>query len=222
MTLESKVWETLKAEYLSKVKKALSLVKYPHMSEVIEDVQSHMDQRFSELKSDEQTNKNIENIIAEMGPASDYAELLAPNTAQLNRKNRQNFLLLVSLAVVIIAGVVLLPMVLPMVLPKTAGYIVKFEPVDGFQPRAAKELLEAFNNEVKFRVTTHHFRTEVQKNKLIGYICTDTKVDKRAIATILSDSKQLKLISIKPVTSKGLEKHYTRGQPSLQKADAEE
>ncbi len=218
MTLESKVWETIKAEYLSKVKKALSLVKYPHMSEVIEDVQSHMDQRFSELKSDEQTNKNIENIIAEMGPASDYAELLAPNTAQLNRKNRQKFLLLVSLAVVIIAGVVLLPMVLP----KTAGYIVKFEPVDGFQPRAAKELLEAFNNEVKFRVTTHHFRTEVQKNKLIGYICTDTKVDKRAIATILSDSKQLKLISIKPVTSKGLEKHYTRGQPSLQKADAEE
>ena len=159
MTSESKVWETLKAEYLSKVKKALSLVKYPHMSEVIEDVQSHMDQRFSELKSNEQTNKNIKNIIAEMGPASDYAELLAPNTAQLNRKNRQKFLLLVSLAVVIIAGVVLLPMVLP----KTAGYIVKFEPVDGFQPRAAKELLEAFNNEVKFRVTTHHFRTEVQK-----------------------------------------------------------
>jgi polyphosphate kinase len=89
-----------------------------------------------------------------------------------------------------------------------------------FQPQTAKELLEAFNNEVKFRITTHHFRTEVQDNRLIGYICTNTKADKGAIATILGDSKQLKLISIEPVTSKELEKHYTRGQPSLKNNNA--
>ena len=143
MTSESKDWETLKTEYLNKVEKALSSVKHPHMAEVIEDVQSHLEQRFAALEPDEQTRKNLEGIIAEMGPAAEYAELLSPNTIQTNRKNRQKFLLLFSLAVVIIGGLVLLPMVLP----KTAGYIVKFEPAFGFEPQTAKELLGAFNNE---------------------------------------------------------------------------
>ena len=218
MTSESNAWETLKAKYLNKVEKALSSVKHPHLAEVLEDVQSHLDLRFAALEPDEQTRKNLEGIISEMGPAAEYAELLVPNTAQPNWKNWQKSLLLTSLAVVIIAVAVLLPMVLP----KTAGYIIKIESVVGFQPQTAKELLGAFNNEVKFRVTTHHFRTEVQDNRLIGYICTNTKADKGAIATILSDSKQLKLISIEPVTSKELEKHYTRGQPSLKNNNAKE
>ena len=211
MTSENKAWETLKGQYLSKVEKALSSVKHPHLTEVLEDVQSHLEQRFAALEPDEQTRKNFEDIIAEMGPAAEYTELLTSNAVPSAQKTRRKYLLLVSLAVVIIAGVVLLPMVLP----KMAGYIVKFEPVAPFQPQTTEELLEAFNNEVKFRVTTHHFRTEVKEKRLIGYICTNTKADKEAIATILSDSKQLTLISIEPVTLKGLERYYRIGQPSL-------
>lgn len=218
MTSESKVWETLKAQYLNKVEKALSSVKHPHVAEVLEDVQSHLEQRFAALEPGKQTRKNLESIISEMGPAAEYAEFLTSNAVPSNQKTRRKYLLPISLAVVIIAIAVLLPMVLP----KTAGYIVKFKPVVPFQPQTAKELLGAFNNEIKFRVTTHHFRTEVQENRLIGYICTNTKADKGAIATILSDSKQLKLISIEPVTSKELERHYTRGQPSLKNNNAKE
>ena len=218
MTSENKAWETLKGQYLSKVEKALSSVKHPHLTEVLEDVQSHLEQRFAALEPDEQTRKNFEDIIAEMGPAAEYTELLTSNAVPSAQKTRRKYLLLVSLAVVIIAGVVLLPMVLP----KMAGYIVKFEPVAPFQPQTTEELLEAFNNEVKFRVTTHHFRTEVQENRLIGYICINTKADKGAIATILSDSKQLKLISIEPVILKELEKHYTRDQLSLKNDNATE
>ena len=119
-------------------------------------------------------------------------------------------MLLAGLAIVIIAVVVV-----PRLLSPTVGYIVEFEPVGSFRPQTAIELLKAFNDEVKFRVTTHHFRTEVRENILIGYICTDTKADKGAIASILRHSERLKLISIKAAGSKDLEKHYLRAQPSL-------
>lgn len=76
MTAESKIWENLKAEYLIKVEKALSSVKHPHTAGVLEDVQSHLDQRFSELEPDQQTSENFKAIISQMGPASEYAQLL--------------------------------------------------------------------------------------------------------------------------------------------------
>jgi len=216
MTLENKAWEKLKSEYLNKVEKALSSVRHPNMTEVLEDLQSHLEQRFDLLKPDEQNRANMEKIIAEMGPASEYAELLSTDSVPSARKVRPKHLLCISIAVVIIAAVVLLPMTLF----RQAGYIVKFAPVSPFQPQTAKELLEAFNNEVKFCVTTHHFKTEVQDNSLVGYICTNTKADKVAIATILGGSSKLKLISIKAASSKNLEKHYVRGQPCLQNATA--
>jgi len=211
MTSEDKMWENLKAEYLRRVEKALSSVRHPHVEEVLGDVRSHLEQRFAGLKADQRTRKDLEGIIAEMGPASEYAELLSSDTVPPAQRTWRKYLIPSGLIIVIIAGVVLVPMVLS----PTAGYIVKFEPVAPFQPQTAKELLKAFNDEVKFRVTTHHFRTEVKRNMLTGYICTNTKADKGAIATILSDSKKLKLISIRPASSKDLEKHYVRGQLSL-------
>lgn len=80
MTSESRKWESLKAEYLRKVEKALSLVKHPRGREVLEDVRSHLDRRFAELEPEERTWERFQTIIAEMGPASDYAELLGSGT----------------------------------------------------------------------------------------------------------------------------------------------
>lgn len=79
MTSESKTWDSLKAKYLSQVSKALSSVKHPRSKDILDDVRSHLQQRFAELKPDEQTRENLQTIIAEMGPASDYAELLDPD-----------------------------------------------------------------------------------------------------------------------------------------------
>jgi hypothetical protein len=81
MTSESKKWDRLKADYLRKVKEALSSVKHPRREEVLEDVRLHLERRFAELEPEEQTRKNLQDIITHMGPAADYAELLDAHSA---------------------------------------------------------------------------------------------------------------------------------------------
>ncbi len=112
MTSQNKAWQDLEAAYLGKVEKALSSVKHPHIAEVLEDVRSHLDQRFTALGLDEQTRENFQAIIAQMGPASDYAELLSRDTVASSPRAWRKYMLLAGLAIVIIAGAVLLPMLL--------------------------------------------------------------------------------------------------------------
>ena len=51
----NKTWDSVKAEYLRQVEKALSSVKHPRSKEVVEDVGSHLDRRFAELEPQQQT-----------------------------------------------------------------------------------------------------------------------------------------------------------------------
>ena len=76
MNSESKIWENLKADYLSQIEKVLASVDNPRTKEILEDVGAHLDRRFGELSLLQQTKENYQKIIFEMGPASDYAELL--------------------------------------------------------------------------------------------------------------------------------------------------
>jgi len=110
MTSESKKWDSLKAEYLRKVEKALSSIKHPRSKEVLEDVCSHLDRRFAELEPQQQTWENFQAIITEMGPASDYAELLEPAAGQQRRSVPLKYLLWIGLAAVVIIAAILLPM----------------------------------------------------------------------------------------------------------------
>ncbi len=73
-------WDSVKAGYLREVERALASAGHQEKKQVLEDVKSHLDQRFSELGPDEQAWENFQAIITEMGPATDYAELLAPET----------------------------------------------------------------------------------------------------------------------------------------------
>ena len=86
MTSENKAWKDIRTEYLDKVEKALSSVKHPHIVEVLEDVRSHLDQRFAALGPEEQTREHFQAIIRQMGPASDYAELLSQDTVAPPRR----------------------------------------------------------------------------------------------------------------------------------------
>jgi len=109
MTSENKTWESSKAEYLRQVEKALSSVKHPSKKEVLEDVCSHLDRRFAELKSDEQSWENFQAIITEMGPASDYAELLESDATTPAGGTWQKYVWWVTLtASVIVIAIVLL------------------------------------------------------------------------------------------------------------------
>jgi len=108
MTSENKEWDSLKAEYLRQVEKALSSVKHPRRKEVLDDVRSHLDRRFAELEPDQQTWENFQTIITEMGPASDYAELLDQNDDQPSPGVWRKYLLFVSLAAVVTLVAILL------------------------------------------------------------------------------------------------------------------
>lgn len=113
MTSSNKIWDNLKADYLRQVEKALSSVKHPRGKEVLEDVSSHLDRRFAELGAQQQTWENFQSIITEMGPASDYAELLEPHAAHPYRSTRDKYMLLAGLVTVVIIGTaVLLPIVM--------------------------------------------------------------------------------------------------------------
>lgn len=81
-------WDNIKENYLYQVEKCLMKVKHPAKRQVLEDVSSHMDQKYTELSDIDRTWESYQQIITEMGPAEDYAELLdgeAPVTSSKPR-----------------------------------------------------------------------------------------------------------------------------------------
>jgi len=216
MTAENRKWESLKTEYLRKVEKALSSVKHPRGKEVIEDISSHLDRRFAELEPQEQTWEDFQRIITEMGPASDYAELLDAQAVSAGPAIGVKHLWWLALAGIIIIAAILLPRARP---DEIAGYIVKFEPVGRFKPVTARQLLDAFNENHPRGVRTHHFRTQVRGDKLIGYICVDNEGARDAIASMLDKSEKLKLIKATAATNAELQELYKLGQPSISSAE---
>lgn len=79
MSQENKTWESVKQNYLQQVETAIKEAGHSKTQEILDDVQSHLEQKYSELAPDERTWENFQKIIIDMGPASDYAELLAEN-----------------------------------------------------------------------------------------------------------------------------------------------
>jgi hypothetical protein len=102
MTSENKLWEDIKTQYLEQVRKVLSSSRHPRSKEVLEDIHSHLDRRFAELEPHQQTWEDFQKIILEMGPASDYAELLVTETTSPRKKPLHYYLLLAAFAVVLI------------------------------------------------------------------------------------------------------------------------
>ncbi len=107
MTAQCRKWENLKADYLRKVEKTLSSVKHPRGKEVLDDVRAHLDNRFAELEPQEQTWESFQTIITEMGPASDYAELLDPGVSSTRSTTPRRRVWLAGLAAVAILAIVL-------------------------------------------------------------------------------------------------------------------
>ena len=114
MNSENRVWDNLKAEYLSQAEKAIVAVEHPRKKEVIEDVKAHLDRRFSELNPEQKTKENFQRIISEMGPPSDYAELLGekPPIPPAEMGIWRRFSVNAALSIVIIAAIILLCQIL--------------------------------------------------------------------------------------------------------------
>ena len=106
MTSENEKWQNVKAEYLGQVEKALSSVKHPNNKEIIEDVRCHLDTRYAELGPDRQSWEDFQAIITEMGPASDYAELLSGQTISAKNTARRRYVLPIAFGAVAVAAIV--------------------------------------------------------------------------------------------------------------------
>lgn len=72
----SNSWDKLKKQYLDQIAEALDSVDDTIRTNILRDVETHLDQRRSELEPNQQTAERFGAIIQDMGPAHDYAELL--------------------------------------------------------------------------------------------------------------------------------------------------
>ncbi len=209
MTSESKVWETLKGQYLNKVEKTLSSVKHPQMTEILEDVQSHLEQRFAELSPDEQTRKNLESIISEMGPAAEYAELLTSKAVPSNQKSRRKYLLYLSIAGIVAVIAILLAIVIFPTddsLPETKWNCL---PLLDFGTRTALGHFEMFYEEKFHKATGYDTAPKEQKEAMAEQWIQEIHgldYEKAVLATAaIGDAKVHKAIAVltEVATAKG-------------------
>jgi hypothetical protein len=70
------MWCEAKTDYLKRVEQALSAARHPRSFEILADVSSHLDRRFAELEQQQRTWECFQKIITEMGPPSDFTDLI--------------------------------------------------------------------------------------------------------------------------------------------------
>lgn len=289
MNYHRDLWKEIKSEYLRQVEEALKVVGQSNTKEMLEDLDAHLERKYRDLTMEERSLEKFEKIIAQMGPASDYVELLktggsetpaqppengesssSPNdghdkasleNATTKRVGMPVFIpapspyddhavlrkakwlgLGVLAAVVIAVLIFVLPAQLKhqdsedkmpdsgrpptIVSPPTAGannnldmdlqtYIISFTTASDVNAITARELFSLFSAKQSPKIKTHHYRTEVRENKLVGLICVDGKAALDTTTQMLLASNDLKLVSIEPATEETLKKLYAMGQPSL-------
>jgi uncharacterized membrane protein len=108
-------WDRLVSVYMHHIAEALADVNKPRRRQIMEDVAAHLNLRFNELPQEDRTVDNFRNIIGEMGPATDYAELLDPEGAKpATNAASKRFLLLTLIAfLAIVAAAVIISLTLP-------------------------------------------------------------------------------------------------------------
>ena len=106
MTSEHQQWQKLKNNYLKQVEQALAAINHPKNTDVLHDVAEHLDRKYAELYSEGKTWETFQQIITEMGPPQDYADLLTEEkpTAAKNKFGINEFLAVVFIVVLIIVG----------------------------------------------------------------------------------------------------------------------
>jgi hypothetical protein len=179
MNLENKTWGSIKAEYLRKVEKALSSVKNPRKKDVLEDVRSHLDRRFAELGSEEQTWENFQAIITQMGPASDYAELLASEADLTKQSTSHKHLLwlmpaligITAVAMVAVVAITAIVVIFYQAKPVTTDQFREnfYKNIESFNIDTAtfKDVVETFGEPVEY---IWHNQTFEKKDLPIRYI----------------------------------------------------
>lgn len=130
MSRENKTWESVKESYLKQVEAAIGAAGHPRLREILDDVNAHLEQKFAELAPSERVWENYQKIITEMGPASDYAELLGEKTISPHAEMGiwRRFFINAALSIAIIATVILLSQLVDRLMPHYGKQVAINEP----------------------------------------------------------------------------------------------
>ncbi len=130
MTSEYPQWAKLKNNYLKQVEQALASTNHPKSNDVLRDVDEHLERKYTELEPDKQNWEGYQQILIEMGPPDEYAELLSEETtaAVKNTSGINTFLAAVFVIVLIIVGGYLIYNAKNAPAPATTSRVVEFEP----------------------------------------------------------------------------------------------
>ncbi|HOK66712.1 MAG TPA: hypothetical protein PK054_09880 [Anaerohalosphaeraceae bacterium] len=71
-----KRWRQMRDEYLQQIEAELTSIQHPRKKELLADIREHLERRYEELDPSQRTDSRLQEILEEMGPAEEYAELL--------------------------------------------------------------------------------------------------------------------------------------------------
>lgn len=106
MTAEQDKWLKLKNNYLRQVEQALAATGHPKSGDVLRDVDEHLDRKYAELSADKQNWEGYQQILIDMGPPDEYAELLAEENMPADKRGFgiNTFLAVVFVVVLMVVG----------------------------------------------------------------------------------------------------------------------
>ena len=106
MTSEHQKWQKLKNNYLKQVEEALASIDHPKKADVLRDVNEHLERKYAELTPNQQNWEGYQQILIEMGPPQDYAELLCEQFVSVKKTTLgiNELLAIVFVMVLIVAG----------------------------------------------------------------------------------------------------------------------
>lgn len=92
-------------------------------------------------------------------------------------------------------------------------FVVSFQSKAPNEFRTSADLLTAFNQNHPNGVRTHHYRTKMQNNQLIGCICVDGEAGVKAVSDMLNKSDTLELLNTARLTQAEFEAYMKSGLP---------
>lgn len=107
-----RLWQDIKGSYLGKIEAHLARTDASTARSMLDDVDAHLEQCYSELAIHERTAERFKEIIHDMGPAEDYVNLLldkAPAPSQQKRSSWGFPVLVAGILVLAVAGFLLVP-----------------------------------------------------------------------------------------------------------------
>ena len=98
-------WQDVKENYLNLIEQTLAQVDHPRRAEILDNVREHLENKYAELSPEQQSWENFQQIITEMGPPEEYAELLGEDNTPTTKTTSGINTFLAILFVIVLAAV---------------------------------------------------------------------------------------------------------------------